>query len=270
MQANSAALVEQIARLHVPYGQLALWSLGQAGYVVKGGDLVFCIDPYLSGGDRRRIPIVLPPDALTNLAIVFATHEHLDHADPDTLGPMMAASRQATLVTSPQGREIALGVDVSEDRIVTPSLGVRHELAGLAFTATPAAHYSYEVDELGRARWMGFVIECNGVVLYHSGDTIMFPELRDAMNGRRADIALLPINGRDYMREDHNIVGNFWPHEAVQFAQTLQASVLIGMHNDLFAGNRVNSGMLFDAIDRIAPSQRCHVLQAGEVYVFVK
>jgi hypothetical protein len=40
------------------------------------------------------------------------------------------------------------------------------------------------------------------------------------------------------------------------------------MHNDLFAGNRVSSGLLFDELDRLAPFQRCHVLQPGELYLY--
>ena len=54
------ALKEQIDRLVVPQGQLALWSLGQAGFVLKGGATIVYIDPYLSdsvadgGGPARR------------------------------------------------------------------------------------------------------------------------------------------------------------------------------------------------------------------------
>ncbi|MDZ4719553.1 MAG: MBL fold metallo-hydrolase [Roseiflexaceae bacterium] len=273
MAKQSAGLMQQINALAVPYGQLALWSLGQAGFVIKGGQTLACIDPYLSDptplGFGRRAAIVLNPADLPNLDVVFATHEHLDHADPRTLGPMLAAAEGATLVTSVQGMAIASGVGVAESRIVTPSLGQRHELGWLAFTAIPAAHYSYEVDPIGRSRWMGFLIECNGVTLYHAGDTILFPELLAALADVRADIALLPINGRDFMRDQHNIIGNLWPHEAVDLALRVQAKVLIGIHNDMFAGNRVAPGLLFDAVERLAPFQRCHTLQAGEAYMYV-
>lgn len=270
------SLVDQIARLRPPYGQLALWSLGQAGFIIKGGDTLVCIDPFLSSGPNltRRIPIVLEPGALTELDVVFATHEHLDHADPLTLGPMLAASEGAVLVTSPQSVAIAQSAGVAAERMITPALGQRHEQAGLAWTAMPAAHYSYEVDGQGRSRWMGFVIECNGVTIYHSGDTIMFPELEQALRDIKSktpiDLALLPINGRDYMRDSDNIIGNLWPHEAVELARLLEVKTLIGMHNDLFAGNRVAPGLLYDAVERIAPMMCCHTLQAGELYLFVK
>ena len=56
--------------------------------------------------------------------------------------------------------------------------------------------------------------------------------------------------------------------EAIDLAVLLKARVLLGIHNDLFAGNRVNPGALFDELDRRAPWQRCHLLQPGELYLY--
>ena len=273
---SSAALIAQIDRLVVPHGQLALWSLGQAGFVLKGGETIAYIDPYLSnavediGGPKRRFPIPIDPRQVHHAQIVFATHEHLDHVDPATLGPLMAASPRATLVTSPQGRAIALDTDIADERIRVARLGEQVQLAGLTYAAIPAAHYSYEVDDAGHSRWMGFLISCNGVTLYHSGDTLVIPQIFEALDGASIDLALLPINGRDFFREQQGIIGNTWPSEAIELAVQLKARVLIGIHNDLFATNRVSSGALFDELDRRAPWQRCHMLQPGELYLYAQ
>jgi L-ascorbate metabolism protein UlaG (beta-lactamase superfamily) len=272
---HSAALIAQIDGLAVPHGQLALWSLGQAGFVIKGGATLAYIDPYLSdridaaGNSRRRFPPPLDASQIAHAQVVFTTHEHNDHTDGQTLGPLMAASRRAMLVCSPQSRAIALHAGIAPGRIIVPRLGQRAELAGLAYTAIPAAHYSYEVDEAGQSRWMGFLIECNGVSLYHAGDTLVIPELLAALDGRRIDIALLPFNGRDAFRDERGTIGNMWPREVVALAGRLGAGVLIGIHNDLFEQNRVNPGMLFDELDHQAPWQRCHLLQPGELYLYV-
>lgn len=275
-QEGGAALIDRIERLAVPPGQLALWSLGQSGFVIKGGDTIAYIDPYLSdsvaaaGGPSRRFPIPIEPGAIRHADVVFATHEHMDHADGPTLGPLMAASPQATLITSAQGREVAVQAGIAAGRVIVPRLGEPAALGGLSYTAVPAAHYGYEVDEAGHARWMGFLISCNGVTLYHAGDTVLFPELLAALDGRRIDLALLPINGRDYFREQQRLLGNLWPREAVDLAAAIGARVLIGCHNDLFESNRVNPGMLFDELDRRAPWQRCHLLQPGELYLYAE
>src|SRR6185437_3587133 len=84
---ENTTLAHHINQLVVPQGQLALWSLGQAGFVIKGGSTLVCIDPYLSdviteqGGPARRFPPPLAPTELTNMHMVFTTHEHLDHTD---------------------------------------------------------------------------------------------------------------------------------------------------------------------------------------------
>lgn len=271
---TSEALIEQIEGLAVLPGQLALWAIGQAGFVIKGGSTIVYIDPYLSdsiaddGGPSRRFPAPLDPAQIKHAQMVFATHEHADHADGATLGPLMAASPRALLVTSPQGRAIAERAGVAAERIVVPRLGERVESAGLAYTALPAAHYSYEVDSAGHSRWMGFLISCNGVTLYHAGDTIVIPELLAALDGVTIDLALLPFNGRDFFREEEDLTGNLWPREAVDLAERLAARVLIGMHNDLFDGNRVNPAHLFDEVERRAPWRRCHILQPGELYLY--
>ncbi|KPV44314.1 Zn-dependent hydrolase, partial [Kouleothrix aurantiaca] len=82
---SSADLIGQIDRLAVPPGQLALWALGQAGFVIKGGDMIVYIDPYLSGevardgGHGRRFPAPIDPAAVRPAQAVLATHEHMDH-----------------------------------------------------------------------------------------------------------------------------------------------------------------------------------------------
>ena len=104
---RGAALIARIDGLAVPHGQLALWSLGQAGFVIKGGSTIAYIDPYLSdsvaasGGSARRFPIPIGPGAIQHADVVFATHEHMDHADGATLGPLLAAS-PVQLLPAPQ------------------------------------------------------------------------------------------------------------------------------------------------------------------------
>jgi L-ascorbate 6-phosphate lactonase len=271
---SGVALLAQIDGLVVPPGQLALWALGQSGFVIKGGATIAYVDPYLSdsiaaaGGPQRSFPPPLDPAAIRHAQVVFATHAHADHLDVDTLKPLLGASPSAVLVTTAEGAPLVRAAGIAPDRIAIPRLGDRAEIAGLTYQSVPAAHYKIETDGEGRPRWQGFLITCNGVTLYHAGDTIVSSEMIAALEGKPIDLALLPFNGRDYFREEQTIVGNMWPTEAVMLAQRLGVRVLIGIHNDMFAENRVNSGALFDEIDRRAPRQRCHVLQAGELYLY--
>jgi L-ascorbate metabolism protein UlaG (beta-lactamase superfamily) len=253
---------------------LALGALGQAGFAIKTGGTIAYIDPYLSdsvagvGGPSRAVPIAIAPREVTHADVLLCTHEHIDHTDVDTLVPLAAASPNAPIFVSPQAHTILRDAGIAEDRLVLPRLGESHQIGDMRITATPAAHYDYEVDAEGHSRWMGFVVEAGGVTLYHSGDTILFPELLAALEPYRIDLALLPINGRDYFREQHQITGNLNVHEVVGLCKLLLPQVLIPTHNDMFEGNRVNPGELVAEIDRVVPRQRFHFLQAGEIYVY--
>ena len=271
---SDATFLGRLDQLAVPHGMMALGALGQSGFAIKAGDAIAYIDPYLSdpsapgGGSRRAIPVVVAPDRISHAAVVLCTHEHSDHTDPATVLPIVHASPTAPVFASAQGRDLLAAAGLGAERIVVPALGEAHTVGDMRITAVPAAHYTYEVDADGHSRWMGFLIEAGGVTLYHAGDTIIVPEQLEAVRDRRIDLALLPINGRDYFREQRNIVGNMTPREAAELCALLQPRVLIPMHNDLFAGNRVNPSELVAELERVAPRQRFHFLQPGEIFVY--
>ena len=73
---------------------LAVWYLGCNGFVLKSssGTTVF-IDPYLNIGDPprtvRMIPVPFDPTDVTEADAVFTTHEHSDHVDGPSQGPIL-------------------------------------------------------------------------------------------------------------------------------------------------------------------------------------
>jgi L-ascorbate 6-phosphate lactonase len=76
---------------------LAIWYLGCNGFVLKsaGGATVF-IDPYLGTGDPprtvRMIPIPFDPTDVAEADAILATHEHTDHVDGPSQGPILAGA----------------------------------------------------------------------------------------------------------------------------------------------------------------------------------
>lgn len=271
--ASGQALINQINHLTVPPESLALWALGQSGFVLKGRDTIAYIDPYLTGAvneTRRRFHPPIKPEEATNAQIVFCTHEHLDHTDIDTVGPMAAAAPQAIFVGPANSRDIMLQAGIPEERILVPIIEQPYTLGGLTFTAIPSAHYNLDFDPERGYRWLGFIITLNGVTLYHCGDTILYEGLVEKLLRYRFDIACLPVNGRDWWREQRHLTGNLDAREAVQLATTIGADVLIPVHNDLFAGNRVNPAIVTDYLDHHAPWQKHHWLQPGELYLYVR
>ncbi len=277
---TGSALLRQIDRLPVPTDALAVWFLGQAGLILKGSDTVVYIDPYLTGETnpagappepfKRMFPPPLAPDRVTNANVVLLTHDHLDHTDAATVGPLAKASPQAVFVGSSWSRAILKAAGVSDNRVHTAPVGQPLTLGALTVIPIPAAHYAVERDTVGHHRYLGYLVSLNGVTVYHSGDTILIPELLAALQGQRVDIAALPVNGRDYWREQRDIVGNLYPQEAADVVAALGADVFLPLHNDLFAGNRLSPAMLAEDMDRRYPRQKYHWLQAGELFFYVR
>lgn len=278
---EAGSIARQVRNLAVPQGHLAVWALGQQGYLLKGGQHVVIIDPYLSnyveetagedaGSLARQVPIVVRPEELGMVTVALATHHHADHCDPRTLVPLLAAAPHARMITSYKGCDVLREAGVEPGRIEVPTVEESIDCgAGLQITAIPSAHYTSEPDQHGNPAYLGFILSMNGVTLYHSGDTIIYGGLVERLKKQRLDIVCLPINGRDWFREQKDLVGNMDYREAAGLTAAAGARVLLPGHNDIFAGNRINPAYLVDYLATHRPRQRFHFLQAGELYYYV-
>jgi L-ascorbate metabolism protein UlaG (beta-lactamase superfamily) len=97
---------------------------------------------------------------------------------------------------------------------------------------------------------VGYVLELDGVRLYHAGDTLADEAIVRAVGALRPDIALLPINGRDPDREGRGVVGNLSPDEAARLARDLSVALAIPMHFDTIRGNEGEPGAFVRAMRR--------------------
>lgn len=276
---NPVSLAAEVRALEVPHGHLAVWALGQQGYLIKGGDHVLVIDPYLSdyveelaGPDfARLVAAPVSPEELDMVTVILCTHAHTDHADPRSLQPLLQAAAGAPLLTSYRARDMLVEQGFDKERIRVPQVNARVDHGeGLAITAIPSSHYEQEPDSSGNPAYLGFLITINGVTLYHCGDTIIYPGLIDTLKAQEIDIACLPINGRDWFREEQDLVGNLDYREAAELTAAVGVKVLLPGHNDMFAGNRINPAYLLDYLQAHYPRQRVQFLQAGELYYYVK
>jgi L-ascorbate metabolism protein UlaG (beta-lactamase superfamily) len=214
------------------------------------------------------------PQQLTQVNYFLISHEHGDHLDSATVGPAAKASPQAQFIAPGWCVDILTGLDIPSERIMTLPALEPLTLPGtsLRLTTVPAAHYEKEYDEQRGYRWLGFLIEWNGVTFYHAGDTIIYPDYLETL--RRlppADVAMLPVNGRDWFREtDKNITGNLWPNEAARLARDLGWDTLIAGHNDLYPNNTIPMASIVEALTNLAPRQKFKILQPGELLYYVK
>lgn len=275
-------LLNQMQNISILPNSLAIWGLGQMGVVIKGPDATLYFDPCLSdivriqAGDwwARAYPQPIEPQDVTNATFGIISHEHGDHLDTMTLGPLAKASPNSKFVAPGWCADIMKSIEVEGERLIIPPALKPINLPGtsIKLTAIPASHYEMEYDTKKGYRWFGYIIEWNGVVFYHAGDTIIHPGYVDALRSLpTADVAMLPVNGRDWQREtEKGAIGNLLPDEAAWLAnQAAWGQVIIG-HNDLYPNNTIPMGQIADAFAKTAPRQAYKILQPGELYYFVK
>ena len=164
---TSKKLIEQINNLPIPDHCVAIWSLGQMGFALKGdNEHVIYIDPILSNIVAERTPDhadiftrayqpPLNPEDITNANYVLVTHEHMDHADPQTLGPISKASPQAKFITSNWTSEALNECNFPAEKYLRPSVEHPLDLDFMKVWAIPAAHYDIEYDSNLGYRYMG-------------------------------------------------------------------------------------------------------------------
>ena len=272
----AAPLVERLAdRTRAPLaGEVVLYWLGQAGFVIDCDGVRMLIDPYLSDslaekyrGTRyphvRTMPAPLAPDDLDRLDLVLCTHRHTDHMDPGTLQPLAQRFPALRFVVPAASVDEAMKrCGVGMDRLITVDAGMRVQALDDCFVSPIAsAHETLETDNKGQHPWLGYVIEACGVRLYHSGDCVPYAELAERIAERQPDVALLPINGRDEARSSNGVPGNFTLDEAVELVKEAHVPVMIAHHYGLFDFNTISP----EEIDaRIAVEQHgaCELFRA--------
>ena len=94
----------------------------------------------------------------------------------------------------------------------------------------------------GPVRFLGYVMDIGGIRFYHAGDGLVYPELPGTLSELAPDVLMLPINGRDHMRESRGIVGNMNETEAAWLCAEVGPAYVIPMHYDAIAGNTGDPG----------------------------
>ncbi|MEH7273850.1 MBL fold metallo-hydrolase [Neobacillus vireti] len=272
-------LMNEVRQTRILGEAVSFWNLGQAGVLLKGTeeDGLLCIDPYLTRSIEeknpetefiRAFPPVIDPGMLRDLDGVLVTHGHDDHLDLSSIKEVSRVSD--SMFGIPASLVPIVQEHVENKNIHSAKDGESFFIKGFKITPIPAAHTDYETDSLGNHVFLGYLIEVNGIRLFHSGDTIVTPELINKVKKFRPHVAFLPINGSDYFRTSRGIIGNMNSREAADFSAAVGVDLIVPIHYDMFPNNRENPAYFVDYLFQRYPNQKFHMMVPGERFIYHK
>ena len=248
-----------------------LWWLGQSGFLLQWQGVHVLLDSYLSDSLTRKYSqtdkphvrmteLVVDPAQLSFVDVVTSSHNHTDHLDAETLRPILAGNPRPKLLIAESNRAfVAERLAIDSAIPIGVDDGTTVEVSGIRFSGVASAHETVERDALGRARFLGYALQFGDWVVYHSGDTIRYPEMAEKLRPFGVHIALLPINGR---APERRVAGNLSGPEAAQLAKDIGARMVIPCHFEMFEFNTASPDEFVTECRRLG--QPCQVLRCGE------
>jgi len=185
--------------------------LGHDSFYVQGSKVIY-FDPWDVSGSPKA-------------DLILVSHDHYDHCSPEDVAKL--CKPDTVIVTEPDAAKKLKG------NVKTMKPGQSLEAGGVKIKAVP----SYNVDKQFHPKdnnWLGFIVELDGVKIYHAGDADFIPE----MKGLDVDIALIPVSGMYVMNAD----------QAVQAARAIKPKIAIPMHYDKIVGSEADAKKFAEAL----------------------
>ena len=239
-------------------GQTTLFSVGQAGYLIKSsaGQLLG-IDLYLSDcverlegriGFKRLLPKILSPYDL-ELDCLIATHPHFDHFDFDSVPEIMANGR-TRLFASTGCEALVRELRMKNDGITYIKPGETCECGDFLLHFVGCDHGAGAPDAVG------VVVEVDGKLIYEAGDTCLRLDRAEEYRAfGQPDVMIAPINGA---------FGNLNEEECARLAAALSPKLTIPCHYGMFASHGGNTGLFMEKMKELCPDLSYTILTQGE------
>ncbi len=218
--------------------------LGQSCFELTDGEHNVLIDPFLSQNPKAAVG----PEEVEPTTILL-THGHADHLG-DTVDIAKRTGATTVAVVELANELGGEGVDVRD-----PNLGGTVKFDWGWVKLTPAWHTAVSPKGTPHAP-AGLLINFQGTVIYHLGDTALFSDLAlVAKRGDPVDIALVPIGGHYTMDR--------W--DAITAAELVGAKTVIPCHYDTFPPIETDA-QAFKADVEAATNSEVVVLAPGETH----
>jgi len=162
---------------------LAVWWVGNAGWLIKSDDLLISIDLELALGQRVQPPVVSADDLAGELDVAFVSHHHTDHCNPATIRALAKGARTAFVLPATCVKVVP-DLRVAPERLIVPEPLRPFEVKGIRVEPIHAIHGNQEFSVLTREPDFiesirsncGYVITLGGKRFLHPGDSVLTEE----------------------------------------------------------------------------------------------
>ena len=183
---------------------------GHSCFLIQTEDKNIYIDPYKLKAGSGNI----------KADVILITHSHYDHCSIEDLRRIVKDG--TIIIGSPDCTSSLTKLEEKLDvKVIEPGKGIKIE--NIKIGAVPAYNTNKSFHSKSEY-WNGYLIDIDGLKIYHAGDTDIIPEMSKLS---KIDIALLPIDGKFTMNAE----------EAVKSAKIIKPKIAIPMHYGTLAEN---------------------------------
>jgi L-ascorbate metabolism protein UlaG (beta-lactamase superfamily) len=228
------------------------------------------IDPFLD--DNAACPI--KSSDLDRVDLILVTHAAADHQGD---AGKIAKRFGAPVVCGGDVRTHLISEGVAPEKLIQIVWGITVEQVGVTVRSVESKHWSGRLSGDGlytSGPPMGFIINVDSNVrIYHSGDSMLFSDLKLIGQLHRPNIGLLNVSDTELrqtsgpFQNSPYLTGEMSPYEAVLAAQWLGLDYVIPIH---FATVDSNVKQFMDLVNNLASTgvQKLNaiLLKPGEVF----
>jgi L-ascorbate 6-phosphate lactonase len=263
---SSTEYMRSIRAYRVPEGSLAIWYLGQNGFILKhAASPLIGIDLYLTnscGEDftelpfrlDRQLPVFIEPEDL-DIDVFITTHSHQDHADAATIRRLLR--REQMLFVGPFDCQKVY----EQSGVLQPTCRLLHPGEALHLGATTlTGTFALPTDNTD-LNHSGMLLEfSSGITFFNTGDTAWAERLLPLLP-TNVDICAVCING-GY----HNLA----PEQAAAIIQAVSPRVAVPCHYDMMVNNVGSPEMFRAALERLSVPSAFHMLRYYEPWLYTR
>lgn len=193
-----------------------IW-LGHSGFKIKLNGKIIYIDPFQISETEKA-------------DIVLITHSHYDHLSQQDLDKIVKDG--TTVICTPDAQSKATRLNAKIDLMLAEP-GREFSIDNIKIR-TIESYNEKKAFHPKNESWVGYIIQNNGLVIYHAGDTDKIKEMEKLTGYAKKDnqfIILLPVGGNFTMNAE----------EAAEAAFLIKPTLAIPMHYGSIVGSRADA-----------------------------